>query len=266
MKLEKTLKIISILVIVVIAVFAMPFAKAEAVMLNNNPLLAEIKVDGEKLTEFDQFITDYVLAVDSSEEEIKIEATTDDPNASYQVIGDKTLKDGVNDYEIKVTAEDGISTYSYNLHVTKGDKDKANAKLSNLEIEGLELMPKFNEKDTNYLVEYDGYIDSLNITATPENDKAKVEILDNSSFNSTMHIVTIKVTAEDGITTKEYKISAKKAGESVENPSGLEEREEDEESMEATSKDNSIVWICAGVGVGIVAVAGIAIFVFKKKK
>ena len=191
---------------------------------NNNPLLMEILIDGKTIEpEFDQFITDYVMAIEK--ESIEIEAIPDDPNANVEIIGSTKLNIGKNDIEIKVTAEDKKTTQSYYLHITRGDVNKANANLKNIEVEGWNLNPKFNEKDTSYLVEYNGYIEKLNVNAIPENEKAKIEILDNDNFSSTIHIVTIRVTAEDGITTKEYKLTAKKAEEEVEDPSGIRKTE-----------------------------------------
>ena len=246
--------IIGMLLLVLIIMYTL---SVEAVAKNNNPLLREITIDGEAIKpEFDQFITDYVIAVDSEKENIEIEAATDDPNASYEIKGDTNLKLGINNFEIKVTAEDGKTTNSYFLHITKGDINKANANLKDIEIEGLSLNPKFNEKDTNYLVEYDNYIEKLNIIATPESEKAKIEILDNDNFNSTIHIVTIKV----------YKINAKKAGESMEDPSGLEEYEESIEKKQETEQKikNKRMWIGIGVG-GMIIIIGVVIIMKKKK-
>ncbi len=250
----------------VIVIVLLPISSVKAVMKNNNPLLMEITIDGEPIKpEFGQFITDYVMAVDSNKEKIRIEAITDDPNASYEIIGDTNLKEGINEFEIKVTAEDEKTTNSYFIHITRGEVDKANANLRDIEIEGLELNPKFNEKETSYLVEYEGYIEKLNIIATPESEKAKVEILGNNNFNSTIHIVTIKVTAENGITTKEYKLTAKRAGEEVENPEGIEEYEEEvEKSRKEEKKENNILPITIGV-IAILLITSIVIVIRKKK-
>lgn len=262
------IKTISKLMIAILMVaIVLPIIKVEAVMKNNNPLLREILIEGQAIQpEFDQFITDYVLAVDSNKEKIEIEAVTDDPNAKAEIIGNRNLKVGVNNFEIKVTAEDEKTTNSYFLHITRGDINKANANLKNIEIEGITLNPIFNSKDTSYLAEYNGYIENLKITAIPENEKAKVEILDNNNFNSTIHIVTIKVIAEDGITTKEYKITAKKAGEDVENPSGLEEHEKEMENSHNSKKkeENYSIFIIAGIAI-IVAI-GIVIITVKNGK
>ena len=258
--------IIKLLFIVAILVILLPVTKTLAVMKNNNPLLREITIDGKEIEpEFDQFITDYVLAVDSNKEEVDIEVVTDDPNATAEIIGNKKLKVGVNDFEIKVTAEDGITTNSYFIHITRGNVEKANANLKNIEVEGLDLNPKFNEKDTNYYLEYEGYIEKLKITATPENINSKVEILNNENFNSTLHIVTIKVTAEDGITTKEYKLTVKKANEDTENPSGFEEYEEYSENQKE-EKTINVIYVTIGTAIITVVVIGIVIFIVKKGK
>lgn len=258
----KRKRMIKLMIMVIMVAMLIPITKVNAETRNNNPLLREITVNGKAIEpEFDQFITDYVMAVDGQTKTIEIKAVTDDPNASAQIIGDTNLKNGVNDFEIKVTAEDGKTTNSYFLHITKGEVEKANANLKNIEVEGWALNPQFNEKDTNYLVEYEGYVENFKITATPESEKAKVEILDNNNFSGTIHVVTIKVTAEDGITTKEYKLTAKKAGESLEDPSGLEEHEE--EMKQKQEEKNNNIWMPIGI-VGIILIIGMVVKVAKK--
>ena len=75
---------------IAILIILLPTTKVMAVMKNNNPLLREITIDGNQIEpEFDQFITDYVLAVDSNKNEIDIRAVTDDPNATAEIIGNK---------------------------------------------------------------------------------------------------------------------------------------------------------------------------------
>lgn len=258
--------VIKIIIVLILILLIGSLNKSYAETKNNNPLLREILIDGKQIeTQFDQFITDYVMAVDSSKEKINIKAVTDDPNAKAEIIGDTNLKAGKNDFEIKVTAEDGKTKNSYFLHITRGDVGKANANLKNIEIAGLVLNPKFNEKDTNYLVEYDNYIENLNINATPESQNAKIEILDNNNFSSTIHIVTIKVTAEDGITTKEYKITAKKSGEDVENPSGLDEYE-DTIKNNNNNKHKYSNYIYISIAIFVVIIAIILIINKKNKK
>lgn len=261
----KELIVKSILCIVtIISVFLGNEVKAET--RNNNPLLIEITIDGKEIEpKFDQFITDYVIAVDK--EKIQIDAITDDPNASCEIIGDTNLKIGINEFEIKVTAEDKKTTMSYYLHITRTDNiEKANATLKSLEVDGFELSPRFNEKDINYYIQYNGIIDKLNIKAIPENENAKVEITGNENYNAgSVQLIKIKVTAEDNKTTKIYQITAKKEGEDVENPQGLEEYEKElqqEKNKEQINKNS--IYLLLGI-CGIIVV--IIIFcVYKKRK
>ena len=171
---KKIIKVELIIFLIIIGI-SMFLGDVRAEYKNNNPLLIDLLIDGKEINPpFDQFITDYVMATEK--EEIEIEAVPDDPNAVVEIIGNTKLNAGKNDIEIKVTAEDQKTTQSYYLHITKGNINQANANLKKIEVEGFDLNPKFNEKDTNYLVEYEGDIDKFNITAIPESEKAKVEI------------------------------------------------------------------------------------------
>ena len=294
MKISKLIKILMISLII----FMQPtFVKAET--RNNNPLLREILIDGETMNqEFDQFIADYVFATDK--ESINIQAIPDDPNAQVEIKGNTKLKDGNNDIEIKVTAEDKKTSKSYFLHITKGNKDLANANLKSLEVKGYGLNPAFNSKDVEYLITYEGSINNLNIEAIPENEKATVQVLNNSDFSSMYHVVTIKVTAENGITNKEYKVIAKKikdgnSEDEEENEGGLESNTEkteevsndiDENNENDESKDEILdeenvnlnkenekeqnnynsTFIVIGIVVGVLIIAFIIYMIRKKKK
>lgn len=257
---KKKLKKVFILLLMIVLVI-IPISYVNAETRNNNPLLREILINGEtSQIEFDQFITDYVIGIE--EEEINIEAIPDDPNASVEIIGNTKLNEGKNEIEIKVTAEDTKTTQSYYLHITRGDTEKANANLKILEIEGITLNPKFNNKDINYYIEYEGIIDSLNILAIPENEKAKIEIIGNENYNTgTIHVVKVLVTAEDEITTKTYQIIAKKAGEDAEDPRGLEKFEEEVLQTER-QKNNYIIFIAVAF---VIICIGVFIAIKKKK-
>ena len=257
--------IIKKIILIIMLAIILPTTSVFGAVKNNNPLLIEITIDGKPINpEFDQFITDYVIAVDSTTDKIDIEAVTDDPNATAEIIGETNLKPGINDFEIKVTAEDGKTTNSYFLHITKGNVEKANANLKDIEIKGLTLNPQFNEKDTSYFVEYEGYIEKLDIVAYPESEKAKVKILNNENISGSIHIVTIEVTAEDGITTKEYKITAKKSGENLENQSGLEEHEEELKKVNQDIKKENGKLFIGGI-TAVILISMIIIFIMVKR-
>ena len=263
---SKRIKIIlSVMTIIIIACAF--FLKTEAEYRNNNQLLREIFINGEEIEpKFDQFVTEYVIAEEGTN--IQIEPITDDPNATYQLIGNTNLKDGLNRIEIKVTAEDEKTTMSYYINVNKtSDIAKANANLESLEVEGLIMNPKFNDKDIKYYIEYEGIIDRLNIKAVPQSKNAKVEITGNEGFdNGTIQLIEIKVTAEDEITTKKYQIVAKKAGEDVENPSGLEEYEKEIEDLEKKENQKNYLLPLIIISFVVILIIGGIIIMRKRKK
>ena len=51
-------------------------------------------------------------------------------------------------------------------------------------------------------------IKKLNITAKPENEKSKIEIMGNENLKEGDNFIKVIVTAEDGKTIKTYKINA----------------------------------------------------------
>ena len=133
--------------------------------------------------------------------------------------------------------------------------------------------------------------------AIPENEKATVQVLNNSDFSSMYHVVTIKVTAENGITNKEYKVIAKKikdgnSEDEEENEGGLESNtekteevsneidENDESKDEILDEENvnlnkenekeqnnyNSTFIVIGIVVGVLIIAFIIYMIRKKKK
>lgn len=93
------------------------------------------------------------------------------------------------------------------------EKEKStNKSLKELIVNGYEITPEFNAETTKYsltLEEKDAKVETLEITATPQDEKATVEIEGNENFKVGNNIVKITVTAEDG-TTRMYSITVSK--------------------------------------------------------
>lgn len=83
----------------------------------------------------------------------------------------------------------------------------ANLKELHLNVEG--LSPAFNKNTTNYNITVQD-IDNINVNAIPEDSKAKVVVTGNTGLKIGTNNILIKVTAEDGKTTKTYKINTTK--------------------------------------------------------
>lgn len=174
---------------------------------SENANLRIIKIENME-PEFDKDTTEYYLTVDLNTEKIDIETYTDSEKAKVAIYGNENLKEGKNTIEIVVTAEAG-NQKTYYIYVTKIDNAKmANANLQTLEIEGASISPKFKNNIYSYNVTIDKNTKKLNILAKSENEKSKIEIVGNSNLKEGENIIKIIVTAEDGTTTRTYKINA----------------------------------------------------------
>jgi len=86
---------------------------------SSNNLLKSLKVGDYKLSpEFNKDKTSYDITVPKETEKIKIEAEKDDSKAKVTGDGAKTVSEGMNKFEIVVTAENGYKkTYTLNVEV-----------------------------------------------------------------------------------------------------------------------------------------------------
>lgn len=84
----------------------------------------------------------------------------------------------------------------------------ANLKSLHLDVEG--LSPAFNKSTTKYYIVVPSSINSINVTAEPENADAKVNITGNKDLKLESNKINIAVVAPDGKTTKNYVINVTK--------------------------------------------------------
>lgn len=88
---------------------------------STNNYLSSITIDGYKLdSDFNKETLEYTASLPSSVEKININAQLDDSSAKVSGIGEQEVKTGVNNFEIKVTAENG-DVRIYKLVVTVAD-------------------------------------------------------------------------------------------------------------------------------------------------
>ena len=118
--------------------------------------------------EFSKDVTEYYLTVDLEIDKIDIEAYSDSEKASVDIQGNNDLQEGEN---FSIYPDFKRNIYNYNLTINKDIK-------------------------------------KLNITAKPENEKSKIEIMGNENLKEGDNFIKVIVTAEDGKTIKTYKINA----------------------------------------------------------
>lgn len=176
---------------------------------SGNNYLKYLQISEEGLTpEFTRNVTDYAIAVGENVNSIEVLARAEDSNASVEISGNTNIVEGDNTINIKVTAENGYYRI-YSIIVTKSaDKEKSNAYLENLIVEGYSFDKDFQSESLEYDIgEILSTVDYLNIVATTKDKDAKIEVTgaDNLVKSGDGEVI-IKVIAPDGTTTKEYKI------------------------------------------------------------
>ena len=225
--------------------------KEEEEEKSSNKNLSSLSIEGVEMTpEFKKETTQYTATVDGDVTELKIDAKAEDSKAKVTVEGNENLQEGDNVIKVKVTAEDN-TTRTYFITVKKGEGTITDdtLKLSALTIERVNFEGAFSPDTYTYELPLNTLVDSLEITATPNQADATVEIIGNSNFQIGENVVTILLTSADGTETATYQIKVNIAeGATV-------EEEESELGMP--------VYIGIGVGIAIVI---IAIYIIIKRR
>ena len=182
--------------------------------------------------DFNSSTTSYYVTVKDTITNIDITSELTDDKSSYvSGFGNRKveLSPGVNTIFVKVMAENGdIKTYS--IYVTRELTE--NELLKTTDILKLDIK-NYNIEFSNDILEYFIEIeneDKLDISLTLLNEKANYEILNNENLQDGS-IIIIKITAENGIDTKEYKLYINRNNNSDNN--------EDEKTNEFNNEQNS---------------------------
>lgn len=191
------------------------------------------------------------------------------------------MKQGLNLIKIKVISQDKSVEKVYEIKVTKTDNiASANTNLEILAIENYLLNPPFDNSITQYKLEVSNDTTNLNVFAVPENEQGKVTISGNENLKEGNNNITVTVTAPNGVTKREYKITAYKRNineeenykrEQEEQKENLEEAYEmektitnSEESPVVKADENNHYIIVAIVSISVIVVIIIGVFIYKK--
>lgn len=200
----------------------------------------------------------YDVTVPLDVESIEVYATASDSKASISGTGKKNLEEGLNEFEIVVTAEDGtVKTYTINVTREESAEETATEEsigegLSSLKIADLELTPGFETNVYEYKVKYIGDATSLDIQTETTNPEFVVEVVGNQELVEGENIITILVSDADGNNIATYQITVEKS--LVDYEALAREKEEKQRNM-----------IIAGVVVAVVVI-GIIVFVVIRRK
>ena len=178
---------------------------------------------------FSAATTNYTVSVQNTTSSITITPTVDHAGATVKVNGTSVnsgsasgpiaLTVGANTITTEVSAQDGTTTKTYTLTVTRAASTIAT--LNALSISSGTLSPAFSTATTSYNVSVQNATSSVTITPTVDHAGARVKV-NGTSVNSGSasgpialsvgaNTITTEVTAQDGTTIKTYTIAITRA-------------------------------------------------------
>ena len=189
--------------------------------------LSGLALSGVNIGTFDPATTEYTASVGSDVEETTVTATVNDDGASYVVKLDGatdqdetvSLSVGSNVIAVEVTAEDGETTRAYTVAVTRAaPPPSTDAKLSGLTLSGVDFGP-FDPATTNYTADVDNGVTETTVMPTTNDDGATYAVKLGGVTDSDgvvplaegSIVISVEVTAEDGVTTRTYTVTVTRA-------------------------------------------------------
>ncbi len=175
--------------------------------------------------------TSYTASVGNAVTSLTVTPTVTDANATVTVntvpvtsgnaSGAINLNVGSNVITVVVTAEDGTTTETYTVDVTRAAPASTDATLANLVLSQGTLDPVFASGTTSYTASVGNAVTSLTVTPTVTDANATVTVNGNTvtsgnasgAINLTVgdNTLTIIVTAQNGTTTETYTVTVNRA-------------------------------------------------------
>lgn len=159
-----------------------------------------------------------------------------------------------------------VGTMSYAANKTENkssnstnttENKKKDEGLSKIEIDELELSPKFETKTYEYTVKYIGESESLTIDAEPTEAYYDVKIIGNSKLKEGENLITILVTDADEKNIATYQITVNKS---------LIDEEAENKKQEKAKRQEYMVKIAGGILAGIIILFIIILIIKNRRK
>lgn len=161
---------------------------------SNNNNLKNLMINGQSIANFNKNTTTYTID-DINLDEIEISATAEDSKSKIEGLGIKTLKYGLNIFNIVVTSEN-LEQKTYTINIKKKQTKSSDNSLENLTLTPGDI--KFDSNKTVYSLIVDNYVKEIKINGKTNNSKATVIGFGVKKLNIYNNKFNIVVTAEDG--------------------------------------------------------------------
>ncbi len=228
---------------------------------------------------FSKSKTSYSVTVPNDVDSLKVLYKTEDSKATVKVSGNTGFDVGSNNnIKVVVTAEDGKTTKTYTIKVTKlaedeekpgnviEDTDSKELYLTSLNIEGLELTPEFNENTYSYTATLsDTNATEVTVKAVANKENAKIDISGNTNLVVGENTINIIVTQDGSSNQKVYQIVVNKEEASV--PASTEPvNNSNNEDLVGTIKSYAGILIGVVVFIILIIIVLIILLVRENKK
>ncbi len=203
--------------------------------LSSDPSLSDLTLSGIDIGTFASYATSYSSSVANSVTQTTVTPTLNHSGASYVIkLGGVTDDDGTvslavgsNVITIEVTAEDGETTRTYTVTVTRAEPDTASstdATLRWLALSGIDIGDgvghrAYTQGQSSFTASVYHSVSQTTVTAAPNHSAASfvIKLGGATDADGTVslamgsNVITIEVTAEDGQTTKTYTATVRRA-------------------------------------------------------
>ena len=174
--------------------------------------------------------TSYSVTIPNDIDSLNVAYKTADSKASVKITGNKNLEVGTNNIKVVVTAEDGKTTKTYTIKVTKLateeekpgnllDEDTSDLYLKSLSINDLKLSPDFSSNVYLYETTIDmdkKDMSEVKVNAVANSDKATIEITGNDNLVEGENLINIIVKSENSSEQTVYQITVNKVSQASE--------------------------------------------------
>ncbi|MCP4270880.1 MAG: hypothetical protein GY781_02785 [Gammaproteobacteria bacterium] len=208
--------------------YTITVTRAEPVVLSNDADLSGINISaGDLVPAFTTATLTYNVSVGNVVDSMTVTPTAADTNATIMVNAVAVISGsasnaialavGNTDISLEVTAEDGVTTNTYTITVSRDAPPASDADLSGISLSTGDLVPTFATATLTYNVSVLNAVDSMTVTPTAADANATITIntvavtSGSPSGDITLAVgdtdISIVVTAEDGVTTSNYTIT-----------------------------------------------------------
>ncbi len=188
---------------------------------STNVTLANLGIKPNDFKGFSPNKNEYFVTVPTDVKSIEIYAKKGKEGQKIEGIGKKELQEGKNTFNITVTAEDGKTSNTYVINITREttatenitSKEETNIELGlkTLKIEGVSLVPEFKKDVYEYETKLIGEKETLEIETEALDESEKIEILGNENLKEGQNIISILVSDQEGENTITYQITVNKS-------------------------------------------------------